>query len=190
MLDATDAAAVPLREQLRRFGMRQLACPLVDAIFGVGGLTAVAVCGPSSAIAVASPAPNRWSATPAWTSPSTPPTCDGPAAISPDKGHRYCARRCSKPEEAQPSEQLHMGSSTCWHRCRTDLDLFARDLRGYSTVVVARRIGINVAGGSSAVRNSTIAWATSAGRSIGTACDAAGMTHNCPAGSASYSSAV
>jgi transposase len=44
MLDATDVAAVPLREQLRRFGMRQPACrALVDAIFGVGGLTAVAV---------------------------------------------------------------------------------------------------------------------------------------------------
>ena len=44
MLDATDAAAVPLRDQLRRFGMRQPACrALVEAIFGVGGLTAVAV---------------------------------------------------------------------------------------------------------------------------------------------------
>jgi transposase len=44
MLDSTDTAAVPLREQLRRFGMRQPACrALVEAIFGVGGLTAVAV---------------------------------------------------------------------------------------------------------------------------------------------------
>jgi transposase len=44
MIDATDAAALPLREQLQRFGMRQPGCrALVDAHYGVGGLTAVAV---------------------------------------------------------------------------------------------------------------------------------------------------
>jgi transposase len=44
MIDATDAAAVPLKQQLQRFGMRQPACrALVDAHFGIGGLTAVAV---------------------------------------------------------------------------------------------------------------------------------------------------
>jgi transposase len=44
MIDATDNEALPLREQLRRFGMRQPACrSLVDTIYGIGGLTAVAV---------------------------------------------------------------------------------------------------------------------------------------------------
>jgi transposase len=44
MIDATDAAALPLNEQLRRFGMRQPACrALVDANYGIGGLLAVAV---------------------------------------------------------------------------------------------------------------------------------------------------
>jgi transposase len=44
MIDATDAEALPLREQLRRFGMRQPACRmLVDTVYGIGGLTAVAV---------------------------------------------------------------------------------------------------------------------------------------------------
>jgi transposase len=44
MIDATDAAAVPLKRQLQRFGMRQPGCPAqVDAHYGIGGLTAVAV---------------------------------------------------------------------------------------------------------------------------------------------------
>ena len=44
MIDATDAEAVPLKEQLHRFGMRQPACrALVDADYGIGGLTAVAM---------------------------------------------------------------------------------------------------------------------------------------------------
>jgi transposase len=44
MIDATDAEALPLKEQLTRFGMRQPACrALVDANFGIGGLLAVAV---------------------------------------------------------------------------------------------------------------------------------------------------
>jgi transposase len=44
MIDATDVAALPLKEQLRRFGMRQPACrALIDANYGIGGLLAVAV---------------------------------------------------------------------------------------------------------------------------------------------------
>ena len=44
MIDATDAAALPLRAQLQRFGTRQPACrALVDANYGIGALTAVAV---------------------------------------------------------------------------------------------------------------------------------------------------
>jgi transposase len=44
MIDATDAEALALKEELRRFGMRQPACrALVDATYGIGGLTAVAV---------------------------------------------------------------------------------------------------------------------------------------------------
>jgi transposase len=44
MIDAGDAEARPLNEELRRFGMRQPACrALVDANYGVGGLLAVAV---------------------------------------------------------------------------------------------------------------------------------------------------
>jgi transposase len=44
MIDATDAEALPLKEQLTRFGMRQPACrALVDANYGIGGLLAVAV---------------------------------------------------------------------------------------------------------------------------------------------------
>jgi transposase len=44
MLDATDAQALPLRAQLQRFGMRQPACrALIEATYGIGGLTAVAV---------------------------------------------------------------------------------------------------------------------------------------------------
>jgi transposase len=44
MIDATDAEALPLKKQLQRFGMRQPACrALVDANYGIGGLTAVAV---------------------------------------------------------------------------------------------------------------------------------------------------
>jgi transposase len=44
MIDATDAAALPLRQRLHRFGMRQPACrALIDAHYGIGALTAVAV---------------------------------------------------------------------------------------------------------------------------------------------------
>jgi transposase len=44
MIDATDAEAVPLKEQLRRFGMHQPACrALVEHHYGIGGLLAVAV---------------------------------------------------------------------------------------------------------------------------------------------------
>jgi len=44
MIDATDAEALPLKEQLTRFGMRQPACrALVDNHYGIGGLLAVAI---------------------------------------------------------------------------------------------------------------------------------------------------
>ena len=44
MIDATDAAAEPLRAELSRFGKHQPACAaLIEAHFGVGGLTAVAL---------------------------------------------------------------------------------------------------------------------------------------------------
>jgi transposase len=44
MIDATDAHLVPLRAQLQRFARRQPACrALIDAHYGIGGLTAVAV---------------------------------------------------------------------------------------------------------------------------------------------------
>ena len=44
MIDACDAEALPLKEQLQRFGMRQPACrALVDANYGIGGLLAVAI---------------------------------------------------------------------------------------------------------------------------------------------------
>lgn len=44
MIDAADAQSQPLKEQLIRFGTHQLACRApVDAIYGIGGLTAVAV---------------------------------------------------------------------------------------------------------------------------------------------------
>jgi transposase len=44
MIDATDAEALPLKEQLTRFGMRQPACRvLVDSHYGIGGLLAVAI---------------------------------------------------------------------------------------------------------------------------------------------------
>ena len=44
MIAATDAEALPLKEQVTRFGMRQPACrALVDSQYGIGGLLAVAV---------------------------------------------------------------------------------------------------------------------------------------------------
>jgi transposase len=44
MIDATDAVALPLKQQLQRFGMRQPACrALVDHHYGIGGLLAVAI---------------------------------------------------------------------------------------------------------------------------------------------------
>jgi transposase len=44
MIDATDAEALPLKDQLTRFGMRQPACRvLVDNHYGIGGLLAVAI---------------------------------------------------------------------------------------------------------------------------------------------------
>lgn len=44
MIDATDAEALPLKQQLTQFGMRQPACrALADAHYGIGGLLAVAV---------------------------------------------------------------------------------------------------------------------------------------------------
>lgn len=44
MIDATDAEAQPLKRDLTRFGQRQPACKaLVEAHYGIGGLTAVAV---------------------------------------------------------------------------------------------------------------------------------------------------
>lgn len=44
MIDATDTVALPLRSELARFGTHQPACrALVEAHFGIGGLTAVAI---------------------------------------------------------------------------------------------------------------------------------------------------
>jgi transposase len=44
MIEATDVAAQPLKQQLERFARRQPGCrALIDAIYGVGGLTAVAI---------------------------------------------------------------------------------------------------------------------------------------------------
>jgi transposase len=44
MITATDAEALPLKDQLTRFGMRQPACrALADSQYGIGGLLAVAV---------------------------------------------------------------------------------------------------------------------------------------------------
>jgi hypothetical protein len=44
MIDATDAEAQPLKQELQRFGARQPACrALADAQYGIGGLIAVAV---------------------------------------------------------------------------------------------------------------------------------------------------
>ena len=44
MIDATNAEAIPLRQELQRFGVRQPACrALVEAHYGIGGLLAVAV---------------------------------------------------------------------------------------------------------------------------------------------------
>ena len=44
MIDASDAAALSLKDELQRFGTRQPACrTLVDAHYGVGGLLAVAI---------------------------------------------------------------------------------------------------------------------------------------------------
>jgi transposase len=44
MIDAADAEALPLKQQLQRFGTRQAACrALVEANYGIGGLLAVAV---------------------------------------------------------------------------------------------------------------------------------------------------
>ncbi len=44
MIDAADAQSEPLKKDLQRFGTRQPACrALVDAVYGIGGLTAVAV---------------------------------------------------------------------------------------------------------------------------------------------------
>jgi transposase len=44
MIDATNAAAIPLKNEMQRFGMHQPACrALVDTHYGIGGLLAVAV---------------------------------------------------------------------------------------------------------------------------------------------------
>jgi transposase len=44
MIDATDAEALPLKDLLQRFGVRQPACrALVESHYGIGGLLAVAV---------------------------------------------------------------------------------------------------------------------------------------------------
>jgi transposase len=44
MVDAADAQALPLKAELQRFGTRQPACrALIDAVYGIGPLTAVAV---------------------------------------------------------------------------------------------------------------------------------------------------
>ena len=81
MIDATDVEAQPLKRRpatLRSSpagvpgaGRRHLRDRWVDRRWR---------CGPSSATAAASPAPSRWSATPVWTSPSTPPTATAPVA--------------------------------------------------------------------------------------------------------------
>jgi transposase len=44
MIDAADSLSEPLKKQLQHFGSHQRACrALVDAVYGIGGLTAVAV---------------------------------------------------------------------------------------------------------------------------------------------------
>jgi hypothetical protein len=80
MIDATDAHLIPLRAELQRFARRQPACrALIDAHYGIGGLTAVAVWSELGDFA-ASPARCRRCVTAAWTSRSIPPTDAVPAA--------------------------------------------------------------------------------------------------------------
>src|SRR6266545_3005916 len=59
--------------------------------------------GPSLARSRASPPPGLWCATPAWTSPSTPPTANAPPAGLPARAHRYCAGRCLRRPSAPPA---------------------------------------------------------------------------------------
>jgi hypothetical protein len=74
--------------------------PCLVAYYGVGAVTSVRS-GPNSATAGGSRLPTMLSATPASTSPSTPPTTSALVAISPAKGHPCCAGHCSRPPSAQ-----------------------------------------------------------------------------------------
>ena len=103
MIDATDAEAAPLKEQLTRFGMRQPACrALVDSQYGIGGLLAVAVWSGSATVA-ASPVRSRRCVTPGWTSSWTPRTCAAPAGSCPGRVRRRCGGRCSKRRTTPPA---------------------------------------------------------------------------------------
>jgi nucleotide-binding universal stress UspA family protein len=101
-LDRLTAELDPLRAELARFSRRQPGCrALRTTHFGIGPITSVAIWAEMGDPA-ASPPPMTPCVTPAWTSPSTPPTASEPGATWPVKGRPRCAGRCTRQPCAPP----------------------------------------------------------------------------------------
>ena len=100
MIDALERQLAPLDKELRSYARRQPGCKALQRHYGIGAADRRSRSWPSSATPAASPPPEKPSASPAWTSPCTPPTSDARPATYPARDRQRCAGRCSKPRNA------------------------------------------------------------------------------------------
>jgi len=102
ILDALDAELVPLRKQIAAFARRQPGCRALQAQYGVGEITAVALwaeLGDTRRFSASRKAV-RHTGLDITVHSSTE---SGPAVGSPGRAHRCCAGRCSRRPSAPPA---------------------------------------------------------------------------------------
>ena len=96
MIDALDVQLAPLDKELRAYARRQPGCRALMAHYGIGELTAVTILAELGDAGGSRPRATPC-ATPGWTSPCTSPISAARPGISPARGRRRCAGRCSRP---------------------------------------------------------------------------------------------
>ena len=73
VIDAIDLRLAPFDRELCRYARRQQGCKALMGHYGIGALTSVTILAELGDVSRFSSS-RQWSATPAWTSPCTPPT--------------------------------------------------------------------------------------------------------------------
>jgi Transposase len=111
MIEALDIQIAPIDRELRAYARRQVGCRALMRHYGIGALTAVTI-SPSWATAGASRPRATRCATRGWTSPCISPMCAARQAISPARGRRRCAGRCSRPPRLRAAAVRRIATTT------------------------------------------------------------------------------